>query len=72
MNREPWVDTQAAADHLGKSVFTVRRWAQSGEIPATKKGKSWMFQISAIDEKLQATPDPWVQSPRSRGRRRVA
>lgn len=72
MNREPWVDAQAAADHLGKSVFTVRRWAQTGVIPGEKPGKSWMFQISAIDEKLQAKPDPWVQSTRSRGRRRVA
>lgn len=72
MNREPWVGTQEVADHLGKSVFTVRRWAQVGEIPGSKKGKSWLFQLSAVDAAMSVAPDPWEQSPRSRGRSRVA
>ncbi|MGN6760565.1 MAG: helix-turn-helix domain-containing protein [Leifsonia sp.] len=68
---EPWVDSEAAAAHLGKSVFTIRRWAQTAAIPARKVGREWMFQLSAIDAHLNRVEDPWIQSPRSRGRRRI-
>ena len=72
MTREPWVDTQALVPHLNKSAYTIRRWAQTGIIPGVKKGRGWMFQLSAVDAALTAQPDPWLQSPRSRGRKRVA
>lgn len=69
---EPWVDSQAVADHIGKSVYTVRRRAQAGEFPGIKDGREWMFQLSAIDAHLNSKiVDPWAQSPRSRGRRRI-
>ena len=71
MSGGPWVGTHRAAAHIGKSVFTARRWAQTGVIPARKVGREWMFQLSAIDEHMTAAPDLWVQSPRSRGRRRA-
>lgn len=70
--RDPWVNSFVAADHIGKSVLTTRRWAARGDLPGVKKGGEWMFQLSAIDEHLNAsTTDPWQQSPRSRNRRRT-
>lgn len=70
---EPWVDTPAVAEHLNKSVLTVRRWASAGEIPGIKKGGEWMFQLSTIDAHLNDKPsDPWASSSRSRSRRKTA
>ncbi|WP_410781002.1 helix-turn-helix domain-containing protein [Leifsonia sp. SIMBA_070] len=72
MPSEPWVDSERLAEHLGKSVFTVRRWAQSGIIPGRKVGGGWMFRVSEVDDSVNRQPaDPWIQSPRSRGRRRI-
>jgi excisionase family DNA binding protein len=71
MTPESWVDTLAVAEHLGTSVFTVRRLAQAGDIPGTKIRNEWRFQISAIDAHMTAKPDPWAQSNKSRGRRRL-
>lgn len=71
--REPWVDSLGLAAHVGKSVYTVRRRAQAGEYPGIKDGGEWMFKLSAVDEAISnKMTDPWAQSPRSRGRRRVA
>ncbi|MGN7799039.1 helix-turn-helix domain-containing protein [Leifsonia sp. 22587] len=71
MESERWVDCEALATHLGKSVFTIRRWAQTGTVPGRKVGKAWMFRISEVDDHLSRPVDPWQQSPRSRGRRRI-
>jgi excisionase family DNA binding protein len=68
---EAWVNTLAVANHLGTSVFTVRRLLQSGAIPGVKIRNEWRCQLGAIDAHMTATPDPWAQSPRSRGRRRL-
>lgn len=70
-DREPWVGVPEVSTHLGKSQYTVRELAKAGAIPGTKLGSEWRFKLSLIDEKLTAAPDPWVQSPRSRGRKRV-
>lgn len=71
---EPWVDVNSVALHIGKKPWTVRELAKSGALGpgATKIGSEWRFKLSLIDEHLTAKPDPWAQSPRSRGRKRVA
>ncbi len=71
---EPWADTKAAAVHFNKAEWTVRELAKSGALGpgATKIGSEWRFKLSLIDAHLTAKPDPWAQSPRSRGRKRVA
>ncbi len=33
-----------AAVRLGASVTLVRRWCQSGKIPAIKSGKTWIIK----------------------------
>lgn len=66
--RRGYVDIEAAATHLGRSVYTVRRYAQLGKIPAVKLGRAWMFKLAEIDAHL-AAPKP-LQSAQSRGRRR--
>ncbi|WP_396427044.1 helix-turn-helix domain-containing protein [Leifsonia shinshuensis] len=70
MESEPWVDSEALAAHLGKSVFTVRRWAQTGTVPGRRVGNGWMFRISEVDDHLSRPLDPWQQSRRSRARNR--
>jgi len=68
---EPWVGVPEVAKHLDKGAYTIREMAKNGTIPATKLGSEWRFKLSLIDEKLTAAPEPWVQSNRSRGRRRI-
>jgi excisionase family DNA binding protein len=51
---------EEAAHRLGVSIATARRWAASGEIPATKSGKQWVVD----GEKL--TPRPRRRQRRSR------
>lgn len=69
---EPWVRTPAIAAHLGVSEYTIRSWAKLGTIPGHKVGREWLFKVSEVDAHLCQPPaDPWMQSARSRGRKRV-
>ena len=38
------------ADYLRLNVYTVRRLAKAGKIPAFKVGNRWRFNANAIDE----------------------
>jgi len=49
MQVEPWVSLVDVAKHLDVHVETVRRWALSDAMPATKIGKVWRFKISEVD-----------------------
>lgn len=57
---------------IDASPEKVYRMAQRGEIPAFKVGREWRFFPSKVIAKLEAPRDPWVQSARSRSRKRVA
>lgn len=68
-----WLTSAQMAEHLKlENVQTVCRMAKRGDIPGVKLGRDWRFDPAEVDAHLKATPDSWVQSPRSRGRRRVA
>lgn len=71
---EPYVGAKEVAVMLNNmSPLTVKQWAKAGKIPGTKPGKEWLFQLSEVKAFLDNNQtDPWAQSPRSRGRRRVA
>ncbi|WP_410783253.1 helix-turn-helix domain-containing protein [Leifsonia sp. SIMBA_070] len=59
------------ARHLDKKPYTIRELAKSGAIPGVKLGSEWRFKLSDIDAHLRRPLDPWVQSAKSRGRRRA-
>jgi excisionase family DNA binding protein len=50
---EPFVDSDAAAKHLGVSDKTIRNLAAAGRIPGTNLGTGkralWRFKISELD-----------------------
>lgn len=45
---------KAMADHLGKSVWTINKWARIGKLPARKVGNTWRFNLALV-EKVTAT-----------------
>lgn len=57
---------------LHKSKDTIYRLARAGSIPGFKVGGEWRFFESKVIDHLNATPEPWAQSSRSRRARRVA
>lgn len=71
---EPYVGAKEVAVMLNDmSPLTVKQWAKAGKIPGIKPGKEWLFQLSEVKATLDKTQsDPWAQSSRSRGRRRIA
>jgi hypothetical protein len=71
---EPYVRAREVADFLGGiSVQSVHQWRKAGKISGIKPGKEWLFILSDVRAELarvQPEPKP-VQSPQSRGRRRL-
>lgn len=70
-SEERWATTAEVADHLRKSVFTVRNRAKAGLLPGVKQGRDWMFKISEVDAFLRPpVVDPLASTPHSRTRKR--
>lgn len=44
MQPEPLLNVQEVADFLRINTATVYGWAQSGQLPAIKVGRSWRFR----------------------------
>ncbi len=62
------VDVDFMAEYLGKSAFTIRRYAAEGDLPAFKSGREWRFFLSDVRAHLTAQAvDPWVLSKKPRG-----
>jgi len=55
---EPLLTSREAAPFLRLHYKTLESMARAGEVPATKKGKSWLFRLSRlsewIDQELQS------------------
>jgi excisionase family DNA binding protein len=45
---QPLFNTQQAARLLGVHPHTIRRWAETGQIPAIKAGRVWRFDPNAL------------------------
>lgn len=72
-NVEEAVGIPQIARMLHISTDTVYRKARAGEIPGFKLGGLWRFFPSEVKEHIKAPKvDPWAQSARSLGRKRVA
>ena len=54
---EKWIGVEEAADYLGVTKDTIRKWIKKTDIPAHKIGKLWKFKRSELDE--------WVKSGKS-------
>jgi excisionase family DNA binding protein len=55
------LDARKAAELLGVSDQTLRRWAREGQIPAFKWGRAYRFDVDALLRVGQAT-SPEVQA----------
>ena len=54
---ENWISITEAAEHLGVTKDSIRKWIKKTDIPAHKIGKLWKFKKSELDE--------WVKSGKS-------
>lgn len=54
---EKWIGIEEAADYMGVTKDTVRKWIKRTDIPANKIGKLWKFKKSELDM--------WIKSGRS-------
>ena len=54
---ENWISITEAAEHLGVTKDSIRKWIKKTDIPAHKIGKLWKFKKSKLDE--------WVKSGKS-------
>jgi excisionase family DNA binding protein len=52
-----------AADALGISEVTARRWVKSGKLKAYQPGRKYLIPASAIEELLEASEGPKVLLP---------
>ena len=57
---EPLLTSREAAPFLRLHYKTLEMMARAGVVPATKKGKSWVFRLSRlskwIDQELESKP----------------
>ncbi len=63
MRTEERVTLQEAADALGISEQTARRWVKSGKLKAYKPGLKYLIPASAIEELLEGVEAPKVLLP---------
>ena len=56
-DNENWISITEAAEHLGVTKDSIRKWIKKTDIPAHKIGKLWKFKKSELDE--------WVKSGKS-------
>lgn len=68
---EQMLDAHALAEVLNVSADTVYRRARTREWPALKVGGQWRFDLTEVKEACNRIRDPWVQSARSQGRKRL-
>lgn len=69
---EEIVDTVGLARYLGVSEWTIRRRAESGEIPGFRIGNRWRFSPARVVEELSKPKPAPLQPARSAIRRRRA
>ena len=57
IGREPWVDAETVAAHLGFEADHIRKMARAGKLPGVQmqNGKRvyWRFKLSEIDAEME-------------------
>lgn len=69
---DKFVTARELAALLRKSTRTIYRMTADDEIPFLKVGRTYLYDPSAVVEKLAAPAPSWSQSKRSTSRKRVA
>jgi excisionase family DNA binding protein len=68
-----WATVKQVADHLQLSEAKVYAMARAGELPATKIGSQWRFDLDEVDDWVRRqAPNPApppAESPRAKGGR---
>ncbi len=59
MQKQEWLTLRQAADALGISEVSARRWVKSGKLAAAQPGRKYLIPASAVEEMLspKAPPD---------------
>ncbi len=52
-----WATPEQAAEILGRTPKTVRRWAASGRLRATREGSRWKIDRAALPAVKPASPE---------------
>ena len=55
---EEWLSAKEAAELLALDAKTVRRMAESGQIPALRAGRIWRFRRSVVESLGRGEPPP--------------
>ena len=55
MKHDEIMTVEEVAKYLRLKPQTVYKWAQQGDIPATKLGKEWRFRRKILDEWIDAS-----------------
>lgn len=64
-----WLTLDELATYLKRGRSTLYRMARSGELPASKIGRTWRFERGTIDEWLRQQ-SPQTQPGKSKRKRR--
>jgi excisionase family DNA binding protein len=69
MQEQEWLTLREAADALGISEVSARRWVKSGKLAAAQPGRKYLIPRSAVEELLSPKapappPDPAAQRRR--------
>jgi excisionase family DNA binding protein len=52
-----WATPEQAASLLGRTPKTVRRWAASGRLRATRHGRSWRIDRASLPSAAAKSPE---------------
>ncbi|BCY18677.1 hypothetical protein hrd7_25260 [Leptolinea sp. HRD-7] len=47
---DDFISISEAAEKIGASVALIRRWCQTGKMPAVKVGKTWIIKASDVEK----------------------
>lgn len=67
-----WLNEQQAADHVGRSVSTIKRWRKDGLIPYCQDGEMIFYKTEEIDAFLESRRVVSVQDAIYNSKMRVA
>jgi excisionase family DNA binding protein len=58
MTEQEWLSLREAADALGISEVSARRWVKSGKLKAAQPGRKYLIPRSAVEELLSPKAGP--------------
>lgn len=58
-----WVSVKWTAEYLGVTIHTIRRWIRIGALPASRIGRDWRIDATAVEQMMTPTPAPIDQQP---------